>query len=210
MSLLPPVHVCLGLALAMLPHAASAIGATEERSPRERSQSVRRLEAGQPALAPFAHVVFCRSNPNECRTAETGPSRIDLDPANTRLLNEVNVAVNRAIRPVNDKKTPLGDVWSLSPSKGDCEDFAVTKRHRLVAKGVPAQALRLVTAITRSGEGHAALVVSTDQGDMLLDNRTNRIVPWTQAGLVYQKVQSASDPRRWFGISGTAVASNEP
>lgn len=196
-------------ALVALGSPAGAVGIGSEELRDGNRVAVTRLVEGLPTLAPFAHVIFCKTYPDECRSGAPGQNFVELTPDAMQLLRRVNVGVNKAIRAVNDKPGVLNDTWSLSPAKGDCEDYAITKRHQLIRSGLPASALRLVTAVTTSGEGHAALVVSTDRGDLLLDNRYNEIVPWNRAQLTVMKVQSASDPRRWHNATGEAIASNE-
>ncbi|MNL79260.1 hypothetical protein D3C87_2058250 [compost metagenome] len=83
---------------------------------------------------------------------------------------------------------------------GDCEDFALTKRDKLIALGWPARALRVAVAKTSWGEGHAVLVVKTDRGDLVLDNRTNVIKDWRSAGLHWTMIQSAESPKVWHAL----------
>ena len=53
-------------------------------------------------------------------------------------------------------------MWTIAPHEGDCNDYAVTKRHQLLEKGLPSSALRLsVTKTVTLGVGHLVLVVST-------------------------------------------------
>ncbi|GGE00983.1 hypothetical protein GCM10011390_19790 [Aureimonas endophytica] len=155
------------------------------------------MEASQPTLAPFAHVMFCKRNPADCQADGRGDVSVQATPQALQTIRAINGEVNRAIRAVNDPPGPLGDVWTLAPKKGDCDDYAVTKRHRLIAAGIPVAALRLVVARTRSGEGHAVVLVRTNDGDLVLDNRTSKIRPWGETDLTLMKLQSGEDPRRW-------------
>jgi predicted transglutaminase-like cysteine proteinase len=156
--------------------------------------------AATPTLAPFAYVIFCKQEPEECRPGG-GPERVDVSDAAVGELVAVNDEVNRSIRPVNDRpRNGLADVWSLDPPQGDCEDYALTKRHRLIRAGWPAGALRIAVVRTRSGEGHAVLLVRTDRGDLVLDNLNPRITGWKSAGLTLVKVQSGAAPKRWFTL----------
>ncbi|WP_182422188.1 transglutaminase-like cysteine peptidase [Aureimonas sp. ME7] len=165
------------------------------------------VRAGAPTLAPFAHVVFCKSYPAECRTDGRGSGPVRLTAELKALLNEVNLRVNRSIRPVAEGSGPLDDVWLLSPEGGDCDDYAVTKRRELARAGLPVSALQLRVVQTPAGEGHAVLAVRTDRGDMILDNLTGRILEWSDTRLTLVKFQSATDPRRWFRPHGNTVAS---
>ena len=148
--------------------------------------------------APFAHVMFCAQNPAEC-AAGGGASEIFLSPFADKQLRAVNASVNRSIRPVNDRPDQ-GDVWQVNVKSGDCEDFALTKRDRLIAMGWSAKALRIAVTKTPAGEGHAVLVVKTDQGDLVLDNRSNAIKGWKDTDLRWLMIQSGDNPRVWYQL----------
>jgi predicted transglutaminase-like cysteine proteinase len=151
----------------------------------------------QPTLAPFAQVKFCMQNPGECRASE-GASMVVLTSATQEELTSVNSNVNHTIVGVNDQSGE--DVWSVNVKSGDCEDYALTKRDHLIAKGWSPRALRIAVATTRSGEGHAVLVVKTDRGDLVLDNRTSRIKPWNRTDLSWIKIQSGENPYLWYDL----------
>ena len=68
--------------------------------------------------------------------------------------------------------------WTIAPDSGDCNDYAVTKRHDLLENGLPSAALRLSVIRTTSGVGHLVLVVITTKGDVVMDNLTDAIRPW--------------------------------
>lgn len=164
------------------------------------SPVIRYLDGKGPTLAPFAHVVFCLKLPAECERGG-GPAVASLDSARMQVLSEANRGVNRQIRPRNDtKNNGFGDEWSLSPTSGDCEDYAITKRHRLIAAGWPSRSLRLAVAKTPWGEGHAVLVVKTSEGDLILDNRSDAIKPFQSSDLRFIKIQSADNPKMWLDL----------
>ncbi len=157
------------------------------------------LTDGRVALAPMGHAVFCSKHPGQCRSS--GKAVVTLTAAKMQELDQVNKGVNRQISPVNDTgKYGWADTWSLAPKSGDCEDYALTKRDELVRKGWPSRALRLAVVKTSWGEGHAVLVVRTQDGDLVLDNRTPAIMPWHEADLTWLKIQSSADARRWHAI----------
>jgi predicted transglutaminase-like cysteine proteinase len=83
---------------------------------------------------------------------------------------------------------------------GDCNDYAVTKRHALLRSGLPAKTLRLSTVRTSSGTGHLVLVVVTTMGDLVLDNLTDAIRPWRSTDYHWLKIQSANDAKVWFTV----------
>jgi predicted transglutaminase-like cysteine proteinase len=153
------------------------------------------------AMAPMGHIAFCMNNPDECVRPARFEARIALDADHLAELRQVNADVNGSIRPVNDApSSPLGDDWRVNVKAGDCEDFALTKRSRLIAKGWPANHLRVAIGNTASGEGHAVLVVSTTGGDYILDNRSNAILPWHESDVRLISIQSVADPRFWRSL----------
>lgn len=172
--------------------AAGLSGISADEQPTVASYVAERV----PTLAPFSHVVLCMEQPGECSRTPRADAVVALSGDRRAELEKVNRGVNRTIRPRRDP----ADRWVLAPREGDCDDYAVTKRHRLIAMGWPASALRLAVARTPSGEGHAVLVVKTTEGDLVLDNRTSRIKLWSDTGLRWVKIQSSRDPRRWFAL----------
>lgn len=161
------------------------------------------IKASHSTVAPFASVLFCKANPEECVRKRSRWSKlaVELDENRFNELQAINVRVNRAIRPKNDAPAIAGgDIWSLAPKDGDCEDYAITKRHELIARGWPSNTLRLGIAYTAFGEGHMVLLVRTTVGDLVLDNRLNAIRHWNKAGLRWVMIQSAANPKKWMAV----------
>lgn len=153
--------------------------------------SVRVAEFTRPARAPLGFQMFCLKHRDQCRPSNV--AAITLTQEIYDALNSVNNSVNRAIRPQNDVGM---DTWTLNPRAGDCEDYVVTKRARLIAMGIPAGALR-IAATTYQGQGHAILVVRTNEGDLVLDNMRNGIRTLQQSGYRLT-MMSSPNPARWF------------
>lgn len=103
-----------------------------------------------------------------------------------KLLNDINRRVNREVQKAEDFDLyGMIEYWSLprvidGKMYGDCEDYALEKRRRLIEAGVPAAALSMAVAVTARGESHAVLVVAMDQGDWVLDNLTPWVTPWSE------------------------------
>ena len=55
--------------------------------------------------------------------------------------------------------------------------------------------------IDEEGSGHAVMMVRTDRGDLILDNRRTSILPWTQTGYVYVKAEG-QDGLAWMSLGG--------
>lgn len=154
------------------------------------------LPQGQQTIAPFAHVRFCIASPEDC-AERSGPAIVDLTPEKLSLLRSVNSRVNNSIEPY----MPDGpETWVINPDKGNCHDYAVTKRHDLIRKGWPAASLRLAVAHTRAGVGHLVVIVRTSEGDLVLDNLTERIVAWNKSGLRFVSVEAGDKPRVWYAM----------
>lgn len=153
------------------------------------------MAEGEGTLAPLSHVRFCMDHGEECtNTLEASASPATLDVESFPLLDEVNRDVNARIRP-HMKNAAIG--WAINPAAGDCNDYAVSKRHELIARGIPASALRLAVVRTSWGEGHLILLVRTELGDQVLDNLSGQILPWTALSYRFLKVQSGRDPAAW-------------
>jgi predicted transglutaminase-like cysteine proteinase len=152
-----------------------------------------RISVSGSQTAPVGFQVFCLQNPSYCRGG--GGSEVELSDAVWRAIGNVNTAINRAIRPHGEPR----DTWSIGVREGDCEDYVLAKRAELIKAGLPAGALRIATANTRQGVGHAVLVVRTSQGDYVLDNLTNEVKSWDKTGLRWVAM-SGSNPMRWQSI----------
>jgi predicted transglutaminase-like cysteine proteinase len=167
---------------------------------RDPVRAVSRIVEKQAVNPPFAHILFCARNPGECRD-NRGESVVSLTPERFKELTTLNRKVNRTIRGRNDSGEQLnGDLWEVNVKSGDCEDFALTKRSRLLSMGWSSRALRIAKAYTRAGEGHAVLVVRTDRGDLVLDNRFNSIKPFEKTDLRMEMIQSEADPLVWYQL----------
>ncbi len=159
------------------------------------------MNLGGAAKAPAAFYSFCSKNPVECSGRGKGIS-LDMTPQRWKQLKSVNRAVNRSVREVSDLMNfGRKDVWKLAAGKGDCEDFALLKRNRLIALGWPSSSLLVTVVRHRTLGGHAVLTVVTSEGDFILDNRTGRIKNWSKTPYIYFSRQSQSNPRSWVKVT---------
>lgn len=142
-----------------------------------------------PAVTPLAMQFFCRQTPAECRVERDTVA--EWTPQLAALLSEVNARVNRDISPRAD---PQGS-WQISPAFGDCNDYALTKRSRLIRLGVPAGSLRMAIT-TKNGAPHAILIVKTSAGDVVLDNLNRSTRTLGQSGYAI-RIISTANPLRW-------------
>jgi predicted transglutaminase-like cysteine proteinase len=167
----------------------------------QNSNALTSIAVGSPTLAPFQHVRFCLRYPSDCKSEASESERIELNAGALELLNRVNHGVNAAIIPRSKAYgSNLEDGWAIAPEVGDCNDYAVTKRHELLENGLPSKALRLSVVKTTSGVGHLVLVIITTKGDVVMDNLTEMIRPWQSTGYQWLKIQSAADSKFWYEV----------
>ena len=155
----------------------------------------------------MAWVRFCEQVPSECAVNASEPAMIELTPEAWRTIVRVNREVNRAIKPKTDAEHwGVEDRWDFAEDGyGDCEDYQLVKRKRLVATGFPERALRMTAVIDEDGEGHAVLMARTDRGDFILDNKRDAVLPWRETGYVYLQ-REGSTGSNWVSL-GAAFAS---
>jgi predicted transglutaminase-like cysteine proteinase len=152
-----------------------------------------------PVLAPVAFARFCDRYPDDCKVDPMDFDRavFSLTKAHLTELSQVNREVNESIRPKHNFAGVLEEQWLVAPHQGDCNDYAVTKRHELLSRGWPAQSLLLAEVIVPSGEHHLVLVVRTHETDLVLDNLNWNIRPVAQTGYRFVRAQQTNNPRFW-------------
>jgi predicted transglutaminase-like cysteine proteinase len=145
---------------------------------------------------------FCKQRPEECTVDLSELATIALTPQAWKTLARVNRQVNASIKPMTDHEHwGVADHWDFAEDGyGDCEDFQLVKRQRLVAAGFPRRALRLTAVLDEGGAPHAVMMVRTDRGDFILDNKRNAVLPWRETGYIYlQREGSAGSTWVWLG-----------
>jgi predicted transglutaminase-like cysteine proteinase len=156
------------------------------------SQPVARVGTAKPIIG---WIRFCERNPSECTVDPSEPAVIELTAKDWRTLNQVNQQVNAAIKAKTDKDHwGIEDIWDFAEDGyGDCEDYQLVKRKRLVEAGFSRRALRMTVVIDEEGAGHAVMMVRTTRGDFILDNKLNAILPWHRTGYTYIKREGDED-----------------
>jgi predicted transglutaminase-like cysteine proteinase len=146
---------------------------------------------------------FCERHPEECTVDSSEPAVLRLTRAAWQQILAVNGRVNATIRPLTDQAHwGVLDDWDFPvDGYGDCEDYQLLKRKLLVKAGLPHRVLRMTVVIDEKGEGHAVLMVRTDRGDFVLDNKTSAVLPWDQTGYTYVK-READDGSGWTSLGG--------
>ncbi|WP_342162252.1 transglutaminase-like cysteine peptidase [Methylobacterium sp. SD21] len=164
----------------------------------------------EPGLVPKAEakpiaawVTFCEAYADECAVDRNEPARIALTPSIWTSIVTINRRINKAVEPMTDMEhLHVADHWDLAEDGyGDCEDYQLLKRHLLALAGLPRRAMRMTVVIDEKGEGHAVLTLLTDRGDLVLDNKTDTVLPWHRTGYVFIKRES-QDTVAWVSLGG--------
>lgn len=156
--------------------------------------------AGQAGPTP-AWIAFCQQLPRECRVDLSEPATITLHQQTWDVIVAINERVNRTILAVTDQDHwGVIDRWDYPDNGvGDCEDIQLLKRKLLIAAGLPRRALRMTVVTDEEGAGHAVLMVRTDYGDFILDNKRDTVLPWQETGYRYVK-REGSDSAAWVWL----------
>ncbi len=151
--------------------------------------------------APYGFIRFCEINPEHCAGQGSEDTRIDASPQRLSELDDVNRAINTAIKPQTDLEIyGVNEYWTLPRVAGDCEDYALLKRQLLMQRGWPSSALLMTVVRDERGEGHAVLTARTAQGDYILDNKTESVKIWHQTPYEFVMRQSYLNPKVWVAL----------
>ena len=200
------------LAIAVLTvatHWASASQAAFFSYPRALGLQLNRIIFEKPALPPMAHTKFCLRYKDDCevRGVDIQKRNVAMTVARLNELNSVNRQVNRDITPQPNLGGLAIEDWMVSPQAGECHDYAVTKRHELLARGWPSRALLLSEVVVPSGEHHLVLVVGMEDPDtaevvnLVLDNLNYNLRPVGLTPYRWLRMESPDNPRFWSTVS---------
>ncbi|TYR35162.1 transglutaminase-like cysteine peptidase [Mesorhizobium microcysteis] len=159
------------------------------------------MPTGGLSTQPVGHYEFCQRTPQEC--AKMNQARpVELTRPLWAKIVEVNNLVNTMVTPRTDMEMwGVEEYWSYPVNGyGDCEDYVLEKRRRLIQAGVPASNLLITVVRQPNGDGHAVLTVSTNMGDFVLDNLEPRVLAWTETDYQFLKRQSARHAGMWVSI----------
>jgi len=191
------VSVLTGLAVALPLLAPVAAGATP-LAQKGQQPFMRVYGIAQP---PYGYVQLCDRAPEECRGGPVQEQRFQVSPDRMTELDRINRQVNKEIEPATDFEIyGQTEYWTIPTTRGDCEDYALLKRKRLLARGWPSSALLLTVVRDEKGEGHAVLTARTSQGDFILDNKVNELKVWHRTGYEFVMRQSYLNPRVWMTL----------
>jgi predicted transglutaminase-like cysteine proteinase len=150
----------------------------------------------------------------QLRSNRVEPATIAWSGDLRRTVERLNRDVNQKIIGRSDEATyGLVDYWHTplsaphsGPAYGDCKDYVLEKRRALMAVGVPGGAMSIAIVKTSWNVTHAVLLVSTDQGEMVLDNLNPWIVAWNQLDYRWLTRQTPGAPLDWVRVEGMSIA----
>jgi predicted transglutaminase-like cysteine proteinase len=178
----------------------ASVNASDDAQP----EKPRKIRFGELSAMPSGYYAMCVGRPSLCRAragriATSPDGSVVLTGAAMDQLNAVNARVNAAIEPA------YRDAWTPEQPAGDCKDFAMTKRQRLIESGWPSSALPVAIVRTPLGEKHLVLVARTSGGDFVLDNLAGAIAPWTRPSYSWEKILSPTDDLVWRTVETSAL-----
>lgn len=160
------------------------------------------------ASPPIGAYQFCKEIPADCSNPAGDQGPLLLTEERWKTILKINYDVNSSITPMTDMEVyGVEERWGYPRTAGDCEDYALLKRKKLIDAGFSPSDLLMTVVLQPNGDGHAVLTIRTDRGDFVLDNMRNKVMLWADTEYTFLKRQSADDPARWVKLQdGRAVA----
>ena len=195
----------ISLSILLLTNGVSAQDVAAIRPERSLEHPTAFMRVYGSAEPPRGFVQFCRENPGECIANPSVETRLTASAQRLRELDEVNRRVNKSVAPETDlDHYGVNEYWTLpTDGKGDCEDYALMKRHELLKLGWPPSALLITVVSDERGEGHAVLTARTSAGDFILDNKIDEVRLWNRAPYRFLVRQSSLNPWAWVDLDPT-------
>jgi predicted transglutaminase-like cysteine proteinase len=182
--------------------------------PRALKYHLAKIDLDSPMLPPIGHSRFCLRYPDDCKVHGIDFRRrnIALTAEHWEELNSINRQINRDIVAKVTPGNGTFEEWLIAPQVGDCKNYAITKRHELLARGWPSRALLLSEVIVPDGEHHLVLVVRTKEGDLVLDNLDVNIrsVAMTYPDYQWVRIESPQNPKYWASVRLPMAAIHAP
>lgn len=141
---------------------------------------------------PPGFATFCQENYDLCQLRESA-APLKMSEWKEKL-EELSARINKQITYTSEEI----DGWTINPRNGDCDDYTVTKQDELVKMGVDPSNLRAAYVLTVDEVSHVFLVVTTDEGEFVLDNMTDEVYNLDRAMLLKLSIQDSIDPTIWY------------
>jgi predicted transglutaminase-like cysteine proteinase len=160
------------------------------------------LKVSGTAREPMGWTDFCKRYRGECDGKPSKPQDIVFDAVVGQKIARINSAVNAEITPATDREMwGAEERWDFpSEGRGDCEDYVLLKRARLMAEGFARESLLITVVTDLQGDGHAVLTLKTDRGDYILDNMNDEVKLWRETPYGFVKRQSELDQNVWVSL----------
>jgi predicted transglutaminase-like cysteine proteinase len=122
---------------------------------------------------------------------------LELTPDKWKLIRKINKTWNDKIQYESDSNHyHKAEHWAFPfDGTGDCEDFAIAKRQALLSHGIDS---RFATCWCETGGYHAVLVVQTDHGYFILDNRHDDVKGFSELPYKWDKIERENG--KWYVI----------
>lgn len=167
--------------------------------------SSRFMQTGSVTSQPIGHYEFCQAHKSDCTAQGTNVNAPKITEYGWNVVRQINLAVNESIMPMTDEEMfGRQEVWTLPTEAGDCEDFVLLKRKRLIEHGFSPSDLLITVVRKPDGEGHAVLTVRSAAGDYILDNLDNQVRLWSETPYRFLKRQASFNAGRWVTIENSA------
>ena len=172
---------------------AGALSSSNHVEPRLKPDDVR---------PPLGFVAFCQRFSDQCAARDVLPLQVLLTEDTLQEIEAVNVAINRAIRPEEDRAHyGVEEYWTIPiDGFGDCDDYVVVKRKALLNLGFPESTLRIAEVFAPGFVRHVVLIVRTDKGNYVLDNLKDEVATWDHVPYGWIKWQDAASTSGWASL----------
>lgn len=179
--------------------------------PAHAAKSTLHMREGGTVFPPKGFRDFCARIPADCAASAVRPNVVTLTSKRLRQLEDVQRSVNATVRYQSDQVTyGESERWAYPTVFGDCEDFALAKRQRLIELGWPRSSLLFGIGKLASGQYHLVLIAVTDQGDMVLDSNASKLRHWLDMPMRWVMRQSATNEKRWRSIKAPRLPRVRP
>ena len=116
------------------------------------------------------------------------------------IAERINSQVNASVQYKTDlEQYDKPEFWKEAGSLGGCEDYALLKRAYLLEQGWPVDKLNLCCCWDETNTYHCVLLVETDKGFFVLDNRYTW--PMTPKSLPYKWDKALREDGKWYEVS---------
>lgn len=117
------------------------------------------------------------------------------------LAERINSQVNASVTYKTDlAQYAKSEFWIEAGRFGDCEDYALLKRAYLLEQGWPAEKLNLCCCWDETNTYHCVLLIDTDKGFYILDNRQPCPIPPKSLPYRWDKTMK-EETGKWYELS---------